>query len=327
MKKNTFKINEEVEGQFMGLTKLSGVELWNRIDAILGKSMNEDDAHVSRFYSDENNLVIAVKPNFNTKVRKIMDNLGYTLYDMGSNGKYSMLTYKTNQIYESKNMKKNIVKLNEKVAGDYYVIAVDMQMSGWGKAKNGKSVVIISCHDDVQAYECEKALSYDKGMKYIKTCYGQKPQIKNAAHIKELDFLKCPRWNKEYMFSFKKDDINENAIRKIVAESVKKVLKEMNENEQQGPFYWSISEIKKQGPEWVAWSCVEDSSTSDDALQSEFETADEAYNDGLNNLKEYNRGNYCLEVYYMIEQPGGNHVGEYATGYYAEIHDGKIETC
>ena len=96
-------------------------------------------------------------------------------------------------------------------------------------AKNGKSVVVISCHDDIQAHECEKALSYDKGMKYIKTCYGQKPQIKNAAHIKELDFLKCPRWNKEYMFSLKKDDINENTIRKIVAESVKKVLKEEGE--------------------------------------------------------------------------------------------------
>ncbi len=126
--------------------------------------------------------------------------------------------------------------MNNAVAGDYWVVAIDKRMSGWGQAKGGKSAIIIHCHDDNQAYECEKALSYDNEMKYVKTCYGRKPVVNNAAHIQELDFLKCPRWNKDYMFTQNNQadndvvSIDENTLRGIVAECVKKVLNEREFN-------------------------------------------------------------------------------------------------
>jgi hypothetical protein len=122
--------------------------------------------------------------------------------------------------------------MDNAVAGNYWVVAIDKRLSGWGQAKGGKSAVIIHCHDDNQAHECEKALSYDNEMKYVKTCYGRKPVVNNAAHIQELDFLKCPRWNKDYMFTHNNQadndvvSIYENRLREIVAECVKNVLNE-----------------------------------------------------------------------------------------------------
>lgn len=116
----------------------------------------------------------------------------------------------------------------------YYVIAIDKFLSGWGQAEGGKSIIVIECQDAEQQYECEKAMSYDKGLKNIRTHYGKKPVIRNAAHIQYMNFLECPRWNQDYMFHHKfknesknnnmKRTINEAQLRAIIAEAVDNVL-------------------------------------------------------------------------------------------------------
>ena len=116
---------------------------------------------------------------------------------------------------------------------------------------------------------------------------------------------------------------SENYIRKAVRESVNRVLKE-GVFGSEPPYYWSISELRKSGAnlgEWEAYQCVEDSASSDDSTQSEFETPDDAYSDGLEQLKYYNDGHYCMEVYYFT--PNG--AGDYVSGYYAEIHNGRLK--
>ena len=101
----------------------------------------------------------------------------------------------------------------------------------------------------------------------------------------------------------------------MVRECDSKILKE---DEMSGPFYWSISEMDENAEQNI--SCVEDSATSDDAAQSEFQTPDEAYADGLKNLQEYTDSVYCVEVYYLI--PGNG--GDYVSGYYAVNDHGHV---
>jgi hypothetical protein len=112
--------------------------------------------------------------------------------------------------------------------------------------------------------------------------------------------------------------INESKLRDIIKESIKKVLKE--NMEPKPPFFWSISEMRDTGNGFESYSCVEDSATSDDAVQDKFDTPEDAYQDGLKNLKYYNEGDYELEVYYFT--PNG--AGDYVSGYMAEIHNGSI---
>ena len=116
--------------------------------------------------------------------------------------------------------------------------------------------------------------------------------------------------------------LTEGDLRKIVNRSVRRVLREAAFNSEP-PYYWSISEMRRSGADddWEAYQCFEDSATSNDASQSEFDTPEEAYADGLKQLNFYNDGHYCLEVYYFT--PNG--AGEYASGYYAEIHDGELK--
>lgn len=114
--------------------------------------------------------------------------------------------------------------------------------------------------------------------------------------------------------------LNESQLKRIVSESVKRVLRE---NAESGPYYWSISECKgsKNNPvDWECMSCVEDSATSDDASKPEFSTPEEAYSDGLEQLRYYNDGLYMLEVYYFT--PNG--AGDYVSGYIACSAYGKI---
>ena len=115
--------------------------------------------------------------------------------------------------------------------------------------------------------------------------------------------------------------LTEQDLHRIVKESVNKILKE-GDFGSEPPYYWSIHKMKRSGVnkgEWECYSCVEDSATSNDASQNEFETPEDAYNDGLKNLMQYT-GHYMLEVYYFT--PNG--AGDYVSGYIAEIHNGKI---
>lgn len=116
--------------------------------------------------------------------------------------------------------------------------------------------------------------------------------------------------------------LTESDLHKIVKESVNRILKE-DMFGSEPPYYWSISELRNNGAhlgEWESYQCVEDSATSDDSSKSEFETPDDAYSDGIEQLKYYDKGHYCLEVYYFTS----NGAGEYVSGYYAEIHNGKL---
>lgn len=68
-------------------------DLFDKIDEQLSAVC---DAHVSRFYSDENNITIAVsRRNVMCKndVIAIMKDFGYGLYDTGVNGEYLMMTF------------------------------------------------------------------------------------------------------------------------------------------------------------------------------------------------------------------------------------------
>lgn len=55
------------------------------------------DAHVSRFYSDENQITLAVNMNTGSEGRmeaeSIMKDFGYKLYDLGTNEPYVMMTF------------------------------------------------------------------------------------------------------------------------------------------------------------------------------------------------------------------------------------------
>lgn len=107
--------------------------------------------------------------------------------------------------------------------------------------------------------------------------------------------------------------LTESQLHRVINEAVKKVLRE-SENPIQ--YYWSISRCKgrKNNPvDWECMSCVEESSTSDDASQSEFSTPQEAFDDGLTQLRYYSDGLYMLQVYYFT--PNG--AGEYVSGYIA----------
>lgn len=100
--KNTISINESQ------LHKL----IAEKIRKVLKESLNGEtpydemderlqeigDAHVSRFYSDENQITLAVNMNTGSEGRieaeNIMRDFGYKLYDLGTNESYVMMTFK-----------------------------------------------------------------------------------------------------------------------------------------------------------------------------------------------------------------------------------------
>ncbi len=120
--------------------------------------------------------------------------------------------------------------------------------------------------------------------------------------------------------------LNESQLRQIVKESIKKVLREseegLNYGNGQAPFYWSISKMKRDANgSWEVCDWVADSASFNDAKNESFETEEEAYQDGLENLRYYDKGHYMLEIYYFTQNGNGEYTGDYG----AEIHNGKIE--
>lgn len=108
--------------------------------------------------------------------------------------------------------------------------------------------------------------------------------------------------------------LTEGQLNRVIRESVRRIIKESLDTP---PYYWSISRCNG---EWEHIDCIEDSATSHDASADKFSTPDEAYADGLKNLKFYNDDRYVLEVYYFC--PNG--AGEYVSDYMAENEYGKI---
>lgn len=109
--------------------------------------------------------------------------------------------------------------------------------------------------------------------------------------------------------------LNESQLRRIVKESVKRILKEdfEDENDQYQGYYYSISSCNK---ELEDLRCFEE--------EGGFNSPDEAYNEGLNQLEFYDDGIYKLEVYHFITQSNGHHVGDYDSGYMAVNNHGRI---
>ena len=106
--------------------------------------------------------------------------------------------------------------------------------------------------------------------------------------------------------------LTESELKHMIMESVKRVL---NENIGFKPEYsWCIALVNHRG-DWV-----EDSTNSDDSAQAAFSTPDEAFRDGLRNLRAYDDDKYMLQIYYFTEN--GN--GEYASGYFAINDHGNI---
>lgn len=91
---NTVKnIRVRMNESLLGMSKLTGRELYDRIDEYL---CDLEDSHVSRWYCDENQITIAASRNDVREVKRIMSDLGYKLYDSGANGEYVMLLYLLN---------------------------------------------------------------------------------------------------------------------------------------------------------------------------------------------------------------------------------------
>ena len=119
--------------------------------------------------------------------------------------------------------------------------------------------------------------------------------------------------------------LTEGDLRRIVKQSVRRVLKEAVTQQPREQYYWSISRIEETEGlpgEYETMECYEDSHDSKNAKQEWFMTPDEAYEDGLRILRLYNDGDFSLEVYcepYNVGEAG------YVNGYYAEIHDGRLK--
>lgn len=91
---NTVKnIRVRMNESLIGMSKLTGRELYDRIDEYL---CDLEDSHVSRWYCDENQITIAASRNDVREVKRIMSDLGYKLYDSSANGEYVMLSYLIN---------------------------------------------------------------------------------------------------------------------------------------------------------------------------------------------------------------------------------------
>lgn len=85
-------LNEDVEGELYGLERRRGADLFDAIDDYLSSVGN---ARVSRFHSDDSNIVIAVERGTDRhEVKNIMSDMGYDLYDCGSDGESVMMTFK-----------------------------------------------------------------------------------------------------------------------------------------------------------------------------------------------------------------------------------------
>lgn len=68
---------------------MSNKELWDAIDVLL-----EGGGRVSRFYSDDDNLVVATEYGNRKAVSLVMASAGWRLYDAGANGESLMMTFK-----------------------------------------------------------------------------------------------------------------------------------------------------------------------------------------------------------------------------------------
>lgn len=77
-------------------------ELFDKIDAALTDYMGSDgETRVSRFYSGENNVVIATKshdPHTHENIVYVLRQFGWSLYDVGGNGEYHMFTFKLQNV-------------------------------------------------------------------------------------------------------------------------------------------------------------------------------------------------------------------------------------
>lgn len=102
MKKQTIKLKESQLRNFIKesmkkvLKEGESIVEFNNLDAIFNENFG-DVVRISRFYSDVNNVVVAVQRQaYGTiaeKVTSIMDEFGYTLSDVGANGEVVMMTF------------------------------------------------------------------------------------------------------------------------------------------------------------------------------------------------------------------------------------------
>ena len=103
---NTVKnIRVRMNESLIGMSKLTGRELYDRIDEYL---CDLEDSHVSRWYCDENQITIAASRNDVREVKRIMSDLGYKLYDSGANGEYVMLSYLLNSEKPDRRMNESL---------------------------------------------------------------------------------------------------------------------------------------------------------------------------------------------------------------------------
>ena len=83
------------------LNENKNVELFNAIDNAVSEL---GDVYVSRFYSDDEHITIAVNIQDSDmakdRIIEIMNGFGYNFYDSGSNGEYIMLEFENDGLNE-----------------------------------------------------------------------------------------------------------------------------------------------------------------------------------------------------------------------------------
>lgn len=110
--------------------------------------------------------------------------------------------------------------------------------------------------------------------------------------------------------------LTESDLHRVIAESVKRILREQEEQEK---YYWRIMEWEPSKWENSEYDVVDEIEWS----QSFYNTPEEAYSKGLQRLGYYTKGDYALEIFQYF---GGQHSGgEYLNKPGAEIHNGVLK--
>lgn len=193
----------------------------------------------------------------------------------------------------------HIKRINEMMTTDGDWDLDEIRIDFFDEEEKRWSVDVYSTSDENEEGECVAYIYEDGRVEFIN------PDAKTNAVIREeiAQFIrgqrKRPKWESRRA-SARGRAINEMA------------------RTRKTQYFWNIEEMRKVFGDWENYKTVEDSANMDGA--TDFYSPEDAYADGLENLRDYTDGDYSLSVYYFHN----NGAGEYVSDYYAEIHNGKL---
>ena len=141
------------------------------------------------------------------------------------------------------------------------------------------------------------------------------------SEVVDIIHSKCQKTNENKQhktrYNMKKTiRLSESDLHRVIKESVKRILREQ---EEQGKYYWIIKEWEPS-----KWRSNEYDVVGEiDHSESFFNSPEDAYSEGLQRLGYYTEGDYSLEIFQYFG--GQNSGGEYLNKPGAEIHNGVIK--